>query len=135
MLTEVLYEETGKATTTRVLSSDASGINIEVTLQTKGKILGVEQNSTWTYNSKTLANGSIHGTGTGFMTTKNGDLIALSGSGAAKHVNPDGGINYRGVIYFQTTSKEFEQLNGMAGVFEYDVDKEGNATTKVWEWR
>ena len=35
----------------------------------------------------------------------------------------------------QTTSEEFAQLNGMAGVFEYHVDAEGNAALKVWEWR
>ena len=135
MLAEVLYEETGKATTTRVLSSDATGIDIEVTLQTKGQILGVEQNSTWTYNSKTRPDGSIQGTGTGFMTTKNGDVIAMDGSAASKGAKPDGSVDYRGIIYFQTTSEEFAQLNGMAGVFEYNVDSEGNATTKVWEWR
>ncbi len=135
MLAEVIYEESGKANITRVLSSDATGINVEVTLQTKGKILGVEQNSTWTYNSKTRPDGSIHGTGTGFMTTKNGDVIALDGSAASKGANPDGSIAYRGMITFQTASEEFAQLNGMAGVFEYDVDREGNATTKVWEWR
>ena len=135
MLAEVLYEESGKANITRVLSSDATEIDVEVTLQTKGKILGVEQNSTWTYNSKTRPDGSIQGTGTGFMTTKNGDVIALDGTGASKGMNPDGSIAYRGMIYFQTASEEFAQLNGMAGVFEYDVDREGNATTKVWEWR
>ena len=135
MLAEVLYEETGKATTTRVVSSDASGIDVEITLQTKGQILGVEQKSAWTYNSKTRPDGSIQGTGTGFMTTKNGDVIALDGSGASKGVKPDGSLAYRGIIYFQTTSEEFSQLNGMAGVFEYDVDAEGNTTTKVWEWR
>ncbi len=135
MLAEMLYEETGKATTTRVLSSDASGIDLEVTLQTKGKIMGVEQNSAWTYNSNTAPDGTIHGEGTGFMTTKNGDMIALKGSAASRGANPDGSLNYRGIIYFQTTSKEFAQLNGMAGVFEYDVDSEGNTTTKVWEWR
>ena len=61
MLAEMLYEETGKATTTRVLSADASGIDIEITLQTKGKIMGVEQSSAWTYNSKTGPDGAIRG--------------------------------------------------------------------------
>ncbi len=135
MLAEVLYEESGKANITRVLSSDATGIDVEVTLQTKGKILGVEQKSAWTYNSKTRPDGSIHGTGTGFMTTKNGDMIALDGTGASKGANQDGSVAWRGMITFQTASEEFAQLNGMAGVFEYDVDGEGNTTTKVWEWR
>ena len=135
MLAEMLYEETGKATTTRVLSADASGIDVEITLQTKGKIMGVEQNSAWTYNSNTGPDGAIRGEGTGFMTTKNGDLIALKGHGNAKGADPDGSVHFRGVIFFQTTSAEFAHLNGMAGAFEYDVDPAGNTTTKVWEWR
>ena len=134
MLGEILCEETGTITGIRVLSSDERGVKVEVDLQTQGQILGVEEKSIWTYWSITRADGSLYGEGKGFMTTKDGDVLHLTGSGSAKAVEPDGTVNYRGVIYFQTASEKFSKLNGAAGVMEYTADGEGNTVLKVWEW-
>ena len=134
MLGEILYEEKGTTLGMRVLSSDERGVKVEVPLQTQGKILGVEETSLWTYSSITRADGSIFGEGQGFMTTKDGDVLNLIGSAAAKGTGADGSIKYRGALHFQTASKKFSKLNGATGVFEYDVDADGNTVAKVWEW-
>ncbi len=47
-LGDLVYEETGKVTGRRVLSSDASGTKVESDLQTAGQIRGVAQNCFWT---------------------------------------------------------------------------------------
>ena len=135
MLGEVLFKETGKTIGMRVLSTDAAGVNVEVTLQTEGQIGDVDETSLWTYTSLTRPDGSIHGDGRGFMTTSDGDVIGMLGSASAKAVGADGSIKYRGALHFQNASGGFSHLVGTAGVFEYDVDAEGNTTATVWEWK
>jgi hypothetical protein len=135
MLGEILFEEKGKTIGVRVLSSEAGESTVEVTLQTQGRIQGMEETSLWTYWSKTRSDGSMYGEGKGFMTTKEGDVVNLIGNGAAKSRGSDGSVHYRGAIYFQTTSPKLSRLNGCTGIHEYDVDAEGNAVTRVWEWK
>ena len=135
MLGEILYEEKGKTSGLRVLSSEGGEITLELALQTEGRILGVDQKSMWTYWSKTRSDGSIYGEGKGFMTTRDGDVIHLVGTGAAKGTGPDGSIKYRGTVYFQTASAKFSKLNGIAGVHEYNVGGDGNTSATVWEWK
>ncbi len=135
MLGDLLYEEKGATTGLRVLSSEGGEVKVEISFQAKGQIHGVSETSLWTYSSITRSDGTIYGEGTGFMTTKDGDVIHLTGSGAAKSAGPDGSINYRGAIYFHTSSEKFASLNGAVGVHEYHVDAEGNAVIKVWEWK
>ena len=135
MLGEIIYEETGKTIGLRVLSSEGGEVKVEVTLQAQGKIAGIDHTSLWTYWSKTRSDGSIHGEGKGVITTKDGDVINLTGSGSAMAPGPGGTINYRGAIHFHTTAERFRKLNGIAGVHEYDVEAEGNTTGKIWEWK
>lgn len=135
MLGEILYQEKGKTTGMRVLSSEGGEVKVEITLQTEGEILGQPQKSTWTYWSKTRADGSIYGEGIGIMVTKDGDRINLIGNGATKAMGADGSIRYRGAIYFHTSSQKLSKLNGATGVHEYDVDGQGNTAAKVWEWK
>ena len=134
MLGDVIYEEKGQTTGIRVLSAEGGVTKVEVTLQTEGKVLGVKMTSIWTYWSMTRGDGSVYGQGEGVMTTENGDIIQLKGSGGAKKMNSDGSINYRGAVYFHTSSENFAKLNGAVGVHEYDVDASGNTAAKIWEW-
>jgi len=135
MLGEVLFEEKGRTTGIRVLSSEGGEATLEISLQTEGRILGVEQRSMWTYFSKTRSDGSIYGEGKGLMTTKEGDVINLTGVGAAKGAGPDGSIKYRGALHFESKSAKFSKLNGVVGVFEYNVGGDGNTVATVWEWK
>ena len=45
MLGELIFEEKGTTTGVRVLSAEAAVVKVEVTLQTQGKIKGVDENS------------------------------------------------------------------------------------------
>ena len=135
MLGELIYEETGTVTGTRVVESSGDETKVEVDLQTQGSIQGVNQTCLWTYWSITRADGSIHGEGLGIMTTEDGDVIRLKGSAVAQAGGPGSGIAYRGSIYFHTTSPRFSHLNSLAGVHEYDVGGDGNTSAKVFEWK
>jgi hypothetical protein len=40
----------------------------------------------------------------------------------------------RGTIYYSSQSAVLAALNGLAVVYEWDVDENGNANLKGWEW-
>lgn len=132
---ELISEETGRTSSIRVLSSEGGETEVEISLQTQGTIQGVPQQSMWTYQSKTRADGTVLGGGVGVMTTADGDVIHMTGHGAAKSVGPDGSVKYRGAIFFNTASDKHAALNGSVGVFEYDVDADGSTSTRAWEWK
>ena len=68
------------------------------------------------------------------MTTADGDVIHMHGTGSAKSVAKDGSIGYRGSIHYHTDSEKYASLNGGVGVFSYDVGSDGVTRTTVWEW-
>ncbi|MFQ5930028.1 MAG: hypothetical protein ACE5MK_10030 [Acidobacteriota bacterium] len=135
MLGELLYEEQGKTTGIRVLSSDSDGPKIEVSIQTSGKILGIEETSLWTYWSLVRPGGTLYGEGKGVMTTKDGDVVNCVGQAVGKPTGSGSAASWRGAVYFHTSSERLSKLNGIAGVFEYEVDENGNTDAKVWEWK
>ena len=57
MLGELIYEEKGTTTGVRVLESENGSVKLEVSIQTEGKILGVEETCLWSYSSETRADG------------------------------------------------------------------------------
>ena len=135
MLGELLYEETGNVSGVRVLPPEEGAVVLEVSLQASGRIQGVEHASLWTYTSTTRADGSIFGQGRGVLTTADGDVVHLVGRASDQSGGPGSPTHYRGAIHFQTSSAKFAKLNGVAGVFEYDVDADGSSLGKVWEWK
>jgi hypothetical protein len=66
--------------------------------------------------------------------TKDGEMLTWTGNGVGK-MTARGGASYRGVLYYQTPSQKLARLNGMAVVFEYEVDENDNSHSKIWEWK
>ena len=67
------------------------------------------------------------------MTTDQGDTATLVGQGIGRRRGS--AVSWRGTVYYQTASKNLSRLNGIAVIFEYDVDAEGNTQIKGWEWK
>ncbi|MEE2791269.1 MAG: hypothetical protein VX453_06530 [Acidobacteriota bacterium] len=133
-LGDLLYEETGQVTSVRVLPSDDGEVVTEVCVQTQGTIQGVEENTIWTYTSRKRADGTMVGEGNGVTTTKDGEVINLTGTGAARATPPGEVIKYRGAVYFYSTSQKWAKLNGVAGVHEYDLNPDGSLVIKFYAW-
>ena len=114
----------------RVLSNDANGVNVEVSLQTAGMIRGVPENSISTYEVLARPDGSVQGGGNGIMTTQDGDVIALIDNGSGTAVSPGETTNFRTMLHSHTTSAKFADLNGSAWAGEYDVNADGSAVKK-----
>jgi len=134
-LGDLVLEETGNVTGIRVLSSDASGINLEINLQTSGTVRGVAETTLWTYTQLTRPDGSILGGGTGVMTTQDGDVIHLRGNGSGEAGAPGGTTKFRVMIHPYSASPKYADMNTIGWVGNYDVNADGSATSQFWEWK
>jgi len=131
MLGEQMGEETGKVTGFRVI--DPAGPQAEVSIHTKGKILGTEYQGRTTYTSAVQAGGFLFGEGTGVYMAADG-MAVWKGQGSGKF-NPGGGVSYRGCLHFLTATGSLSKLAGMAAVFEHSTDAADNVSSKLWEWK
>jgi len=133
MLGEQIGQETGKVVVRRVVASDGNP-KVEVTAQSTGKIAGIEERSTVTYCAEIRPDGSLYGDAHGIVIAKNGETATFKAQGVGKLLG-DGGVSYRGAIYYYSSGQKLARLNSVACVFEYDADGEGNSSSKTWEWR
>jgi hypothetical protein len=132
MLGEKILEEKGRVTSTRVLETTPQP-KVETTFEAQGTLLGIEHRTIGTYWSVIQPSGIMYGEGNGVVTTKEG-LLTWKGSGAGK-LTARGGVSYRGAIYYQTTVERLLRLNGIAVIFEYEVDENGNTNAVASEWK
>ena len=132
MLGELIGEETGKVTGFRVL--DHAGPKVEVSFQTRGRILGSEYQARATYESEMQPGGFLYGEGQRMYMTRDGDMAVWKGQGSGR-LNPGGGVSYRVAIHFLNAQGSLAKLAGTVGVFEHDTDADDNVVSKVWEWK
>ena len=133
MLGELIAESRGKRTSRRVLATSPA-TKVEVAFEDSGTLLGIEVNSIVTYWAEVKPDGSLYGEGQAVAVTKEGETVTWKGQGAGKFTG-DGGVSYRGAVYYSTASPKLARLNGAAGVFEFDADVNGNTHAKTWEWK
>lgn len=133
MLGEVIGDLRGKRTGRRVLSVD-KGFKVEVAFESTGKVLGIDVMEVGTYWSESRPDGSLYGEGHGVVIGADGNNATWKGQGVGKFAE-GGAVIYRGAVYYSTTSPKLARLNGVAAVFEFDVDAEGNTHSKLWEWK
>ena len=64
----------------------------------------------------------------------NSEMATLEGEGVGRiTVNS---VQWRGAIFYRTASTgKLSFLNNTVGLFEAEVDQEGNFTEKIWEWK
>lgn len=133
MLGEQLGEDSGRITGRRVLPSDGHGLKVEVTFQGRGSLLGTEIIDLGTYWAVVQPNGLLYGEGQGALMTPTGDVIQWVGAGRG-HFTSQGGVSFRGAVYYQTTAEKFARLNSVAIVYEHETGADDSVTNKYWEW-
>jgi len=134
MLGEKIGEGSARVTSQRVLPNADGSPRMETSIQGKSTLLGVEATETGSYTSVLRPDGTLHGEGQGIVMGKDGDAATWTGQGVGT-ARKDGGISYRGAIYYQSASAKWSRLNSVAVVFEYEVDAEGNTRSQYWEWK
>jgi len=134
MLGEQIGHEIGQVTGVRVLPSDGAP-RMEVSFQSDGTILGIHENNMGTYVTQTRPDGTLFGEGQGVAMTDEGEAITWRGQGVGRFTGRGNAVEWRGAIYYQTTSERLARLNGIAGVFEFATDESGKAESTTYEWK
>ena len=134
MLGDKLYEASGKVTGQRVLPSEGHGPRVETSFADGGKLLGVDATEMGTYWAVVRADGTLYGQGQGVFMGRNGEMATWVGQGVGTFTGP-GAVRFRGAVYFETASQNWARLNGVAGVYEYEADEQGNTRLQTWEWK
>jgi len=134
MLGEKIGESTGKVTSQRVLPNPGGGPKVETSFQAVGSLLGVNETEIATYVAVARPDGTWQGEGQGIVMSKEGDVATWTGQGVGTF-RKDGTLAYRGAIYAQSASPKWSRLNGVAVVYEYEVDAQGNTRAQYHEWK
>jgi hypothetical protein len=135
MLGDKIGEFHGKITGQRVLPPEGGRAKFETTTEISGAILGIPTRSISTYVSVMQADGSFYGEIVGAVfIAENGDMAHCKASGAGRFTG-DGGVSFRGATYALGATGKLAPLNGLALVYEWDVDGNGNAQWHLWEWK
>lgn len=134
MLGDQIGEIRGQAISTRVLADIGTGPRMETTDQGVGTLLGVQINTTVTYVGTLRPNGTIAGEGTGVVMTEDGEAATYRGAGVGTFVRP-GVTSWRGCLLYETASQKLASLNGIAVVFEYEIDESGKSEGRFFEWK
>jgi hypothetical protein len=133
MLGQKLGQESGRVTSRRVLKADGPPC-VEISFAAEGTILGVKHRSIGTYESVVRADGMMFGSGQGVAMGGGGEMGSWKGQGLGTFTK-DGGVEFRGVIFFSTASPAWQQLNKVVAVFEYSEKADGTTQLEAWEWR
>jgi hypothetical protein len=134
MLGERIGDETGKVTSQRVLPAANGAPRLETSFHAAGSIYGVGATETGTYIATMRPDGTLYGEGQGVLMGKGGEAATWTGQGVGM-MKKDGTISYRGSCFYQSASPAWLRLNSLAGVFEYEVDPQGNTKAQLWEWK
>ena len=133
MLGEQIGTEKGKVVVRRVLPTTGNP-RVEVTFEATGTLIGVNMKNMGTYWSEVRPNGTLYGEGQGIGTGPNGEIVNWKGQGVGE-LAPSGAVSYRGSLYYETKADQLLGLNKIVGVFEYEVDADGNTTSNIYEWK
>lgn len=135
-LGELIVEDRGKITGQRVLDVDSPKIESSFTMS--GSYKREEGTDMGTYCSvmRQGEEGVMYVEGQGVFTTKDGKGMATwTGQGIGRFTSP-GNIRIRGSLFFRAPSEgKLSSYNNLVGVFEYEVDEQGNCSGRVWEWK
>ena len=130
MLGELVYESRGKVIGMRVLPNG----KLEETAVEQGVVYGEEYSTTYTAEVGYRPDGTGYIEFRGFYTTKSGLMGKFTGMGNGI-VRPDGTSTWRGSVCYSNPPGNHAKLNGIAVVWEVELDKDGNDHNKGWEWK
>jgi hypothetical protein len=130
----LIGEFKGKATGYRVTEILMNGPKIEASFRQTGKLLGVDAFDMATYWSIMTAPDVMYGEGQGVVRSMSGEMASYRGTGTAKMMS--GGMPvWRGALYLQSPTPKWGVLNGVAVVYEYELDANDNTHVRLWEWK
>jgi hypothetical protein len=137
MLGDKIGELRGRVIGQRILPPDGSLPRTETSFEISGTVLGVEVTAMGTYLSTFRPDGTVYGEcpWQGIMMTKDGEVGTWSAAGVHRPKKPGGAASLRGAVYYQIASSKLARLNEIAVPYEWEIDANGNAECRLWEWK
>ena len=100
-----------------------------------GTLAGTEVTSFATYSATMRADGSFYGECPNSGVVMAADGVATFRATGIGSPTDDGGFSFRGVVYFDSAVPSLSSLNGVAVVYDWEVDASGEASWDLWEWK
>jgi len=100
-----------------------------------GTLAGAEVQGMATYQATMRADGSWQGECPNSGIVMAADGVATFRATGVGSPTEDGGFVFKGAVYFETAAPSLSSLNGVAVVYDWTVDAEGNATWELFEWK
>lgn len=134
-LGDQLGESSGKITGTRVLTPVGGQVQMEISFQGSGNMLGEEISDIGTYEQMVRAEGVLYGEGDVLWITNDGESVYWRGFGVGRPTGSFPAGHFAVCGSAQTDSEKLGHLNTIATVIEYDVDEGGSYRWTLWEWK
>ena len=109
-------------------------MRVETSFEGTGNLLGVQSNGMGTYIGIMRADGTILGEGQGVQMSAQGDHASWVGQGVGSFTE-DGGVSYRGAIYYDSPPEARAPLNRVAVLYEFETSTDGSVKGTFWEWK
>ena len=122
-------------TTNKPLAAEGALPKFETTAEGAGTLAGAQVQSIATYASQMRADGTLYGECPNQGVIMAQDGVATFRATGMGTFTADGGATFRGAVYFESAAPSLASLNGLFGVYHWDVDAEGPATWEIWEWK
>ena len=133
-LGERIGESSGRITGTRVVSSIEGDVQIEITFQGSGMMLGEHITDLGTYLQTVRPGGVLYGEGDVLFITTGGESAHWSGFGVGRPTGPFPAGHMAVCGSVQTESERLMRLNSVATAVEYDVEQDGSYRWTAWAW-
>lgn len=117
-----------------MLPSAGGGPRVETSFEALGTLLGIGTSNIGTYESVARPDGTLFGQGQGVIMGLGGEMATWVGQGVGRFTS-EGGVSFRGAIYYQSASPAWVRLNNVAVIFEHEVDAKGDTRDVAWEWK
>ena len=119
----------------KTLSVEGALPRFETSAEGAGTLAGAEVQFLVTYATDMRPDGSLYGEcpNQGVIMTQDG--VATFRASGIGTFTAEGGATFRGVVYFQASAPSLATLNGICGVYHWDVDADGNAAWEIWQWK
>lgn len=120
--------------TQAALPADGALPRFQTNAEGEGSLAGAEVKILAGYHGEMRADGSVYGECPNQGVVMASDGVATFRASGIGQFTEDGGVKFRGAVYFETSAPSLSSLNGKACVYHWDVDAEGAATWEIWEW-
>ena len=129
-------ETSGRVTGTRVITpSGTQPVQLEVSLQGSGTVLGEDVTEIGTYVQTLRPGGVLFGEGNALYITGDDEPAQWRGFGVGRPTGSFPAGHFAVCGSSETESHALRRLNRIAIVTEFDVDENGNYHATAWEWR